>query len=60
MLPVVSIFRAGLYAAGGSCGKFGMASGGGMAPFVIPRGPCGFDGTEVVRDSASKDIRPPV
>ena len=54
-LPDVFILRAGLYVAGGACGRFGMAvcSGGGP-PLGIPRGPCGL---ELGIDSVSREVR---
>lgn len=48
------MFRAGLYAAGGSCGRFmGIFSGG--APFGIPLGPRGLDDE---RCGLSEESRP--
>lgn len=68
MLPVVCMFRAGLYV---GLGSFGIAAamlvlsgsfpGNGGAPFWagMPLGPCGLDDEfEVIRESESKDERP--
>ena len=54
MLPVVCILRAGLYAVGGGCGKFGMWIG--ARPSAgMPRGPCGREAIELVLVRVSKD-----